>query len=231
VGYNPGLLDLFVEWFKKYGFGKGTTVLDIGTSELFCADDPDSLNRFLRHFGATPYSGDELDRMSNQAFASELFRRAGLRYQAVDITPSPHTIRIDLNAESLPFWRRGRYWMVINSGTTEHVLNQYNAFRLIHDATAVGGLMYHGVPMAGELEHGFISYHPRFFHRLAEENGYEVLDIWGWTSESAHSHRDAEALRFNHPFVAQDAFVHVLLRKAARQAFRAPPDTGVIKAS
>jgi hypothetical protein len=29
----------------------------------------------------------------------------------------------------------------MNCGTTEHVLNQLNAFRLIHDATAVGGLM------------------------------------------------------------------------------------------
>ena len=85
MGYNPGLLDLFVEWAKTHDIKPGAAVLDIGTSELFCAEDPESLNRFLRHFGAPPYLDDELERMAGRGFAAELFGRAGLSYQAVDI--------------------------------------------------------------------------------------------------------------------------------------------------
>jgi hypothetical protein len=104
------------------------------------------------------------------------------------------------------------------------VLNQYNAFRLIHDATAVGGLMYHGVPMAGDFGHGFISYHPKFFLRLAEANAYEVVAMWGWASDSPQPSKETEAIPFNTPFVSQDAVVHVLLRQTWKGAFRVPSD-------
>jgi hypothetical protein len=142
MGINPGTLDMVVDWAKRFGaLPPGASVLDIGTSELVCEDDPPSLNRFLATFGAKPYEAEELDKMANRVFAASLFQRAGFRYRAVDITPYPHTLRIDLNVDSLPFWHRRRYALVMNCGTTEHVLNQLNAFRLIHDATAVGGLM------------------------------------------------------------------------------------------
>ena len=116
MGYNPGLLDLFVEWAKTHDIKPGAAVLDIGTSELFCAEDPESLNRFLRHFGAPPYLDDELERMAGRGFAAELFGRAGLSYQAVDIMPYPRTLKIDLNNGRLPFWHRRRYALVTNCG-------------------------------------------------------------------------------------------------------------------
>jgi hypothetical protein len=224
MGFSPGLLDQVVDWATKYQIRPGAAVLDIGTSELFCSEDPASLNRFLAHFGAEPYADDELERMANRAFAAELFQRAGIAYQAIDITPYPHTLRLDLNSDSLPFLKRGRYALVTNCGTTEHVLNQYNAFKLIHDATAIGGLMYHGVPMSGEFYHGFISYNPKFFISLAEANGYEVVSHWGWAAETAHPLEGIGKFTWNRPFAAQDAFVHVLLRRLSKGRFRAPSD-------
>ena len=224
MGYNPGLLDLFVEWAKTHDIKPGAAVLDIGTSELFCADDPDSLNRFLRHFGGPPYVDDELERMAGRGFAAELFGRAGLSYQAVDIMPYPRTLKIDLNNGRLPFWHRRRYALVTNCGTTEHVLNQFNAFRLVHDATSIGGLMYHHAPMAGEFDHGFISYHPKFFVRLAEANAYEVLKMWGSATEHARVHDETRQIELDRPLVTQDAYLHVLLRKTWKGAFRAPSD-------
>ncbi len=224
MGYNPGLLDQVIEWAKSFNIKQGAAVLDIGTSELFCANDPDSLNRFLRHFGAKPYVDDELERMANRAFAASLFQWARLTYHAVDITPYPHTLRIDLNVGRLPFWHRRRFDLVTNCGTTEHVLNQYNAFRLVYDATTIGGLMYRGVPIAGEFDHGFISYHPKFFVRLAEANAYEIVRMWGSATEHARVHEDAAKVEFDRPLATQDAFLHVLLRKTWKGAFRAPSD-------
>jgi hypothetical protein len=70
---------------------------------------------------------------------------------------------------------RGRFQLVTNFGTTEHVVNQLNAFKIVHDLTAVGGIMMHELPAQGTLNHGFFAYQPKFFERLARVNGYEVL--------------------------------------------------------
>ena len=125
MGFNPGLLDMVASWANKYQIRPGAAVLDIGTSELFCSDDPTCLNRFLANFGAKQYADDELSRIANRGLAAELFQRAGFNYAAIDITPYPHTLRLDLNADSLPLMQRGRYALVANSGTSEHILNQY----------------------------------------------------------------------------------------------------------
>jgi hypothetical protein len=80
MGINPGTLDMVVDWAKRFGaLPPGASVLDIGTSELVCEDDPPSLNRFLATFGAKPYEAEELDKMANRVFAASLFQRAGFR--------------------------------------------------------------------------------------------------------------------------------------------------------
>jgi hypothetical protein len=224
MGFNPGLLDLLTGWARDFDIRPGAAVLDIGTSELVCAEDPASLNRFLAHFGAPPYVDGELERVANGAFAAELFRRARLTYQAIDITPYPHTLVIDLNVDSLPFWHRRRYQLVTNCGTTEHVLNQFNAFRLIHDATAVGGLMYHGLPMCGDFSHGLLNYNPRFFTLLQQANDYEIVARWIWASKEARPYAEVELASFNRPFAAQDAWINFVFRKRDKARFRSPSD-------
>jgi hypothetical protein len=137
--------------------------------------------------------------------AADLFLGADLACDAIDILPYPRTLTLDLNVDSLPFLRRGRYSLVTNCSTTEHVFNQYNAFKLVHDATAVGGLMYHGVPMSADFGRGFIGYNPKFFMRLAEANSYEItLGL----SEEARTRKQKKSVFnpvFNRPVAAQDA--------------------------
>jgi hypothetical protein len=222
MGFNPGLLDLVTRWAVDHQLRPGTAVLDVGTSELFCAGDPPSLNRFLAHFGAEPYAGDELGRRADRGLAADLFQRAGFEYLAIDFAALPHTLQLDLNADSLPLERHGRYAFVANSGTSEHILNQYNVFKVIHDATAPDGLMYHGVPMAGEFSHGIISYNPKFFWSLAEANSYEIIRIWGWAAEKAVPLAEdlSAQIAFDRPLVAQDAYLHVLLRRKNAAPFR-----------
>jgi hypothetical protein len=221
MGFNPGLLDHVVRWATNDEFRPGP-VLDVGTSELFCGGDPASLNRFLSHFGGEPYADDELGRRANGGLAAELFQRAGFDYMAIDFAVFPHTLRLDLNVDPLPADQHGRYGLVANSGTSEHILNQYNVFKVIHDATAPGGLMYHGLPMAGEFSHGIISYNPKFFWALAEANGYEIVRFWGWAAdETVPLAQDLAAqIAFNRELVGQDAYLHVLLRRRDREPFQ-----------
>jgi hypothetical protein len=65
----------------------------------------------------------------------------------------------------------------VNFGTTEHVANQLNAFKLIHDLAAKGCIMVHTLPSHGQFNHGLVNYNPKFFWMLARSNGYRLLHM------------------------------------------------------
>jgi hypothetical protein len=113
----------------------------------------------------------------NGGWLGDVLVRAGCEYTAFDIFAGYRTELFDLNEDRLEPRHRGRYDLVLNFGTTEHVLGQYNAFRVIHDAAAVGGVIYHDLPMTGHLDHGFLNYNPVLLVSLAEANGYEILKL------------------------------------------------------
>jgi len=104
-----------------------------------------------------------------------LWSAFGMQSQSVDIDGGD--IRIDLNKGCVPWRYRDAFDLAVNAGTTEHIANQGNAFAAIHDLARVGGLMYHQVPAFGNVNHGFFSYHPKFFHRLAQTNDYEIVHL------------------------------------------------------
>ncbi len=99
----------------------------------------------------------------------------GLDYAAIDVDTREGVTYLDLNRDDVPFDLYRAFDLVINAGTTEHVSNQGNAFRIIHDLARTGGVMYHEVPAGGTIEHGFIAYQPVFFMRMAQQNEYEWL--------------------------------------------------------
>jgi hypothetical protein len=65
----------------------------------------------------------------------------------------------------------------VNFGTTEHVANQLNAFKLIHDLAAKGCIMVHTLPSHGQFNHGLVNYNPKLFWMLAHSNGYRLLHM------------------------------------------------------
>ncbi len=114
---------------------------------------------------------------TNGAWLGELVERIGVDYLAFDIVTGRRAEIFDLNEWTLGGKHRLAFDIVLNCGTTEHVLNQTNSFRVMHDATKVGGLIYHSVPMTGFLDHGYFNYNPRLFWELARANAYNVLAL------------------------------------------------------
>ncbi len=169
----------------------GGALLDMGSSNLYSAD-AEGVAGFVRRHAANP--GPDLDGFAariahgsgydpvrgglNEAFFGEVVERAGFRYQAVDIADGYRTRIVDLNNTLLPADMVGAFDSVINFGTTEHILNQMNCFLAIHQATKVGGLMWHQLPAVGYLDHGYFTYTGRFFFDLAGYNDYEIVDTW-----------------------------------------------------
>jgi len=142
--------------------------------QLFGVEQPCPLPRPL----APPLSGGDprlLDPMA--PWARHFWTWLSLHYAAVDIDGSPDSIPLDLNYDDVPSRSKGKYQLVTNFGTTEHVANQLNAFKVIHDLTAVAGVMMHHVPAQGMFNHGLVNYNPKFFWMLARSNRYKWLHM------------------------------------------------------
>jgi len=125
-----------------------------------------------------------LDRFANwKGSGLELYTALGFTYHCIDLDSQFNSIPLDLNFDPCPPEHVGKYGFVTNHGTSEHILNQYNVFKVMHDLTKAGGFMLHAVPFTVHLEHGFFNYQPNFFEALARYNSYEVSGIWvgpGW---------------------------------------------------
>ncbi len=90
---------------------------------------------------------------------------------------APHGVNFDLNFDSVPPELMGAFDLVMNYGTTEHLLNQFHAFNVVHDLTKAGGVMIHSLPFQGYVDHGFFCYSGKFFKRLGQFNRYKMLEL------------------------------------------------------
>jgi hypothetical protein len=92
-------------------------------------------------------------------------------YVAIELGLAPRRLCVDLNG---PVHLGRRFDYVVNNGTSEHIFDQANVFRLIHEATKPGGLMIHWTPCIGCTNHGLFHAQPGFFYDLAAANDYEI---------------------------------------------------------
>jgi hypothetical protein len=108
------------------------------------------------------------------AYVGDMWHLCGLDYISYDVTEAPRSRVFDLNFHDVPAADQQSAIIVTNIGTTEHVANQLNAFRTIHDLLKVGGVALHSVPFTGMLNHALFNYHPKFFFSLIVNNRYRL---------------------------------------------------------
>ena len=159
---------------------KGQKILDIGCSNLYGASEEKIIRLADRFNGlAQPVAQDLAARSAEKsAFAGELIEKLGVGYEAIDFAEDYKTTKFDLNHDKLPRNFLNAFDLVVNFGTTEHVINQAHAFNVIHDAVKPGGYIYHQLPASGFFNHCYFLYTGRFFFDLAGYNNYEVAHCW-----------------------------------------------------
>jgi len=168
---------------KLLGLFDGVTeVMELGAQQAWCYNEA-TIKNLYKAFDRPAPSSKLLRKFTNresggEASGRELYEGLGFRYASIDLNGDFGALKLDINFDDVPEEHRGRYGMVTNHGTTEHLLNQYNAFKMIHELTATDGLMLHAVPFTVHLEHGFFNYQPNFFEALARYNSYRTLGIW-----------------------------------------------------
>lgn len=79
----------------------------------------------------------------------------------------------DLN-RPVPAELRGRYDLVFNGGTLEHVFDVAGALRNVSDLLRVGGRAIHIAPVSNQIDHGFYSFSPTLLYDWATANEWTI---------------------------------------------------------
>jgi SAM-dependent methyltransferase len=188
-----GIAFASIEYLSERGYlpTRRSRLLDLGTQNLYHLS-LESAQAFARKHGgisdeAAFAKAVEPAVLKSQAapssgWLSEIIDLTNVEYTSFDVCAGLKTEILDLNREDLPEKYREYFDVVLNFGTTEHIFNQLNSYRLMHDALSSGGVFFHQVPTLGYVDHGYFCYHSLFFKDLALANDYEILDMWYCTS-------------------------------------------------
>jgi SAM-dependent methyltransferase len=227
VGLGPNVLSLYRQ-MKILGLFEGITdVAELGSQGVWCPDKRTLVGLFEAFDRPLPPDSELAPYLqasgTGHASSRHLHESLGFKYDCIDIDAKFGSITLDLNFDSIPGEWRNRFGLVTNHGTTEHLMNQVNAFQVMHDLTKPCGLMLHAVPYS-HVEHGFFNYQPNFYYALARYNSYETLGVWlgiDWQLSSfvPWEPKLLEFLAFNH---ASTHLLVVLQRKLYNTDFRIP---------
>ena len=113
--------------------------------------------------------------------SKKYFQSFGMEHVSFDINNKWESLYVDLSKVQEDW--QGYFDILTNYGTTEHVRGgQYQAFKNVHNFVRVGGIMCHCNPMVGRIQLGHpvydsVYYHEDFYQKLADLNGYEVIEM------------------------------------------------------
>ncbi len=109
---------------------------------------------------------------------------------SIDLNAQDGALPIDLDFP-LPDYLVNRFHIVTNYGTLEHVNNQYQGFKNVHDLCKVEGVMIHSFPPIGHWEgHGRYYYNEEFVEHLAGLCDYEIINTVTRITRKKKSGRD-----------------------------------------
>ena len=112
--------------------------------------------------------------------ASKFYRHIGIKkYKCIDLNNKDDAYIYDLNMnlrDEDGF--KEQFDLVVNNGTSEHIFDQKQVFKNLHNLTKVGGVILNVVPFSLWLNHGFYNYNPIIFRDLAYANEYKWSFLW-----------------------------------------------------
>lgn len=137
---------------------------------------------------------------ANLASTKDWYMSLGFKdYMAIDVNNERDSVAMDLNLDlGKHYGFKRKFDLVTNNGTGEHVFNQYMVFKNAHDICKVNGYMIHVLPFYRWVDHGFFNYNPNLFPCLANQNQYQLVELWIASSDTQYLHKlDVTALSRN----------------------------------
>lgn len=97
---------------------------------------------------------------------------------SIDLNGEGGALPYDLN-EMLPVDLKGKFGIVTNFGTLEHVKSLYYGFLNMDRVCKEGGIMVHVLPLIDNWPmHGYHFFSEEFFNNLAKVCNYKLLDMF-----------------------------------------------------
>jgi len=199
-------------------------VMELGSQNIVCDGYEEAVRQICAVLDRKAPAKSRLTDILSNGSTRGLYETFGIEYDSVDTDGAHGALTMDLNFDEVPEDRKNRYGLTTNFGTTEHLINQLNAFKVMHDFTKAGGLMFHDVPFHGHVNHGFFNYQPCLFESLARFNSYEILGLWLQLSRAMPSMIPWEPALMQHLILPPGGrcVVTVLLRKMNDLEFCVP---------
>ncbi len=189
MGLSIGLVDLLIGMHARHRFQ--SPVLSLGVLDVYATYD--QVIEFLGRHQLPAHLVPPQDRPVHRSIAmpslgfdpslyvhcDTLFRLLGLPgCDTLDGSPAEGpTIVHDLNTPIDPRYH-GRYGLVVDSGTLEHIFDVRTAMSNLVRLVQLGGLILHASPMSGWVNHGFFQISPCLFYDFYQANGFSVREAY-----------------------------------------------------
>jgi hypothetical protein len=179
VGISRNAIGVFLHEAKRAEM-RGS-ILTLGRQDVFITRE--QLLEIMQSFDMKPVreAGQILSRKASEAAGGlisdqNLFQALGFsECKASDASGYEDAdIIFDLNQPETPPELAGRWDMVFDGGTIEHVFHMPNVFANIFRFLKVGGRIVHMAPSANHMDHGFYMFSPVLFWNYYNANGFDV---------------------------------------------------------
>jgi SAM-dependent methyltransferase len=181
MGVDKTAVELTIDLYNKGHFNGFKSVIELGSQDLHFGNRNILRDLLIKNLPMPAENirkayNDSLITATQDDYSTEwLYKLLGFtEYSAIDGDGKFNAHVWDLNFP-VPRKHWGKYDLVTNHGTTEHVFNVLQVNKSIHDLTKPGGVMIHILPFQGNIDHGFYNYQPTFFKDIAYENDYEII--------------------------------------------------------
>ena len=113
----------------------------------------------------------------NRKSAKEMYVTRGVDHTSIDLNGQDGALKLDLE-KKLPDNLVGKFDVVTNYGTVEHINNQTAVFFNVHELCKEDGIMFHGFPFVLNWpRHGRYYYAREFADSLAKVCNYNLVDV------------------------------------------------------
>jgi len=182
MGLMPSHIRMLLKLHRKYRFGGRVCVL--GNQEIWASAE--QLGRYFTEAQCPQRAAGTLHGHTSRLFGSDpdlarlagdfvharvLFEMMGFdEYTDLDKFDYDRPAVVhDLNVP-VPAGLRGRFGLVLDGGTTEHVFDMRTVMANVAGMVAVGGCVVHLA--SHDMDHGFYALNPCFFHDYYRVNGF-----------------------------------------------------------
>ena len=154
----------------------------------------------------------------NRLPAKMYFSSIGINHTSIDTNGKDGALPLNL-ADPTTSKKYNNFDILTNFGTSEHVYDQYECWKNIHNFIKTGGVFCHAVPATGYwYRHGscYAWHDESFFKGLATLNNYEILDL-GRRGSPLHDYVKIFCnlkKKNNNDFISREEFSKLKLHKS-----------------